>query len=40
MATIDGRPLVRAHGDRDMPVWGEIFRSEVEGKKYPNLQLC
>ncbi|MGZ8500497.1 MAG: hypothetical protein ACXW5W_19000 [Candidatus Binatia bacterium] len=40
MATIDGRRLVRAHGDRDMPVWGEIFRSEVEGKKYPNLQLC
>ena len=20
--------LVRAHGDRDMPVWGETFRSE------------
>ena len=37
MATIDGRRLVRAHGDRDMPVWGEKFRSEVEGKKYPEL---
>ena len=23
---IDGRKTVRAHGDPDMPVWGEIFR--------------
>jgi mono/diheme cytochrome c family protein len=23
---IDGRTTVRAHGDPDMPVWGEIFR--------------
>lgn len=23
---IDGRKAVRAHGDPDMPVWGEIFR--------------
>jgi mono/diheme cytochrome c family protein len=37
IATIDGRRLVRAHGDRAMPVWGEIFRSEAEGKKYPEL---
>ena len=36
-ATIDGRRLVRAHGDRDMPVWGETFRSEAEAKKYPEL---
>lgn len=37
MAIIDGRRLVRAHGDRDMPVWGENFRSEAEGNKYPEL---
>jgi hypothetical protein len=42
MATIDGRQTVRAHGDAQMPVWGEIFadqaahessrRAEVQGK--------
>jgi len=37
MATIDGRRTVRAHGDRNMPVWGEIFYRETEGKKYPEL---
>ncbi len=37
MATIDGRRLVRGHGERNMPVWGESFRSESEGKKYPEL---
>jgi len=37
MATIDGRRAVRAHGEGDMPVWGERFRSESEGKKYPEL---
>ncbi|MGH7810971.1 MAG: c-type cytochrome [Candidatus Binatia bacterium] len=37
MATIDGRRLVRGHGERDMPVWGENFRAEAEGKKYPEL---
>lgn len=37
MATIDGRRDVRAHGDRNMPVWGENFRSEAEGKKYSEL---
>lgn len=39
---IDGRSTVRAHGEPDMPVWGEIFqdqagwdltrRAEVRGK--------
>jgi len=39
---IDGRQAVRAHGDPDMPVWGELFqdqgsdgmrrRAEVQGK--------
>jgi len=33
MSAIDGRRSVRAHGDRQMPVWGEIFRMEQE--KYP-----
>jgi mono/diheme cytochrome c family protein len=37
MAAIDGRRLVRGHGERDMPVWGERFSSEAEGKKYPEL---
>ena len=37
MATVDGRRLVRGHGDRNMPVWGESFHSESEGKKYPEL---
>lgn len=37
MATIDGRRLVRGHGERNMPVWGETFRSEAEGKRYPEL---
>ena len=37
MATIDGRRLVRGHGDRNMPVWGESFHSESEAKKYPEL---
>ena len=37
MKAIDGRRLVRAHGDRDMPVWGEVFRSKLEGQKYPEL---
>jgi mono/diheme cytochrome c family protein len=37
IATIDGRRLVRGHGDREMPVWGDKFRSEVEDKKYPEL---
>jgi mono/diheme cytochrome c family protein len=42
METIDGRNTVRAHGDPQMPVWGEIFaaqasrsetkRAEIQGK--------
>jgi hypothetical protein len=38
MSAIDGRRTVRAHGDRKMPVWGEIFRKEAEGGKYPELR--
>lgn len=41
MRVIDGRDTVRAHGDPEMPVWGEVFkrdaattgtRTEVQGK--------
>lgn len=28
---IDGRRVVPAHGTRQMPVWGAIFESELEG---------
>jgi mono/diheme cytochrome c family protein len=28
MAIIDGRDTVRAHGDPDMPVWGEVFQDQ------------
>jgi mono/diheme cytochrome c family protein len=29
METIDGRNTVRAHGDPQMPVWGEIFTAQA-----------
>ena len=32
ISVIVGRRIVRAHGEREMPVWGEIFKSEQ--KKY------
>lgn len=28
---VDGRRIVSAHGTRQMPVWGAIFESELEG---------
>lgn len=37
MSSIDGSRLVRAHGDRNMPVWGEVFREEHEKEKYTEL---
>jgi mono/diheme cytochrome c family protein len=37
MSAIDGSRVVRAHGDREMPVWGEIFRKEAEPAKYTEL---
>jgi mono/diheme cytochrome c family protein len=37
LSSIDGSRLVRAHGDRTMPVWGEIFRKEHEKQKYTEL---
>jgi cytochrome c553 len=33
LSAIDGRRDVRAHGDRQMPVWGEVFT--IEERKYP-----
>jgi hypothetical protein len=37
MTTIDGRHLVRAHGDREMPVCGEVFTKKIESEKYAEL---
>lgn len=28
---IDGREEVRAHGSREMPIWGKVFAEDVEG---------
>ncbi|MGE5217305.1 MAG: c-type cytochrome [Chloroflexota bacterium] len=32
-AAIDGRRQIRGHGDRQMPVWGEIFT--IEEQRHP-----
>ncbi|HEX7295308.1 MAG TPA: c-type cytochrome [Pyrinomonadaceae bacterium] len=37
LSSIDGSRSVRAHGDRNMPVWGEVFRKEHEKEKYTEL---
>ena len=37
MSSIDGRRAVRAHGTRNMPVWGEVFQKEHEKEKYTEL---
>jgi mono/diheme cytochrome c family protein len=37
MAAIDGRRTVRGHGERHMPVWGEVFGKEFREGKYPEL---
>ncbi len=37
MTAIDGSRAVRGHGDRQMPVWGEVFRKELEKEKYTEL---
>jgi mono/diheme cytochrome c family protein len=36
---IDGRETLRAHGDPDMPVWGEIFAAEVPGAMNKEAQI-
>lgn len=30
-AYIDGRNMVAAHGERQMPIWGEVFRGAEQG---------
>ncbi len=30
-AYIDGRSLKAAHGDRQMPIWGDVFRGPEQG---------
>jgi hypothetical protein len=35
MAVIDGRREVRAHGSREMPVWGAVFEDELRQRPYP-----
>jgi mono/diheme cytochrome c family protein len=37
MSAIDGSRIVRAHGEREMPVWGEVFRKETEAQRYTEL---
>ena len=37
LSSIDGSRAVRAHGTRNMPVWGEVFRQEHEKEKYTEL---
>jgi len=40
MTSIDGSRAVRGHGDKTMPVWGEIFEKqakESDSGKYPKL---
>jgi mono/diheme cytochrome c family protein len=33
LQTIDGRLTIRAHGDPDMPVWGEILKQQAGNKE-------
>ena|SRR5688572_1492942 len=30
-AYVDGRDVVAAHGDRQMPIWGDVFRGAEQG---------
>ncbi len=39
MHIIDGRTTMRAHGDPDMPVWGEIFVAEEGMTSVQQLQV-
>ena len=32
VSAIDGRREVRAHGEREMPVWGEVFKREQKNQ--------
>lgn len=35
ISIIDGRQAVRAHGPRDMPVWGSVFESKLSADEQP-----
>ena len=35
VSIIDGRQSVRAHGPRDMPVWGSVFESDLAANEQP-----
>ena len=37
MSSIDGTKAVRGHGERTMPVWGQVFRDEHANEKYVEL---
>jgi len=37
LSSIDGSRFVRAHGERNMPVWGEVFRKEHEKEKHTEM---
>jgi hypothetical protein len=32
MSAIDGRYEILAHGEREMPVWGEVFKREQKNQ--------
>jgi mono/diheme cytochrome c family protein len=34
--SIDGRKVVRTHGTRDMPIWGEVFQSPLVDETAPD----
>jgi len=34
MWAIDGSRTIRAHGDSEMPVWGEVFEAELQDSPY------
>lgn len=34
--TIDGRQQVKAHGERDMPIWGNVYRAKA-GEYYMDM---
>ena len=34
MAFIDGRRAVKAHGPRDMPIWGAVFQEQLKGERH------
>ncbi len=39
MKVIDGTTSIRAHGDPDMPVWGEVLHQETQGRLDENVRV-